>query len=177
MSLKYIKHFLFNIKIYDNEVEFKFNIYEYKTPTTNIRIWDKNLNEWTIPLSGPQLIEPDTRRNPAVYGYKNGYIISIFNLNDNKFISIKDFMYIFSLNDSFIECLYSVLTSNDLFTYFEMQTPCFDFIKKKYPAINNELIYSIIKQKKILLNVNTFNLLFKRYLYFDEDTINELIAM
>ena len=53
----------------------------------------------------------------------------------------------------------------------------FNFIKTKYPEINNELIYSIIKQKKILLNVNTFNLLFNRYLSFDKDTINALISM
>ena len=142
MSLIYIAHFLFDIFEIGS---FEFNIYEYKTPKTNIRKWNKDLNAWTIPLLGPPLIEPDTRRNPAVYGYKNGYIISIFNLNENRLISIKDFMYNFSLNNSFIECLYSVLTSNNLFTYFEMQTPCFSNLSNDldsdYMVNETEIMY------------------------------------
>ena len=134
-----------------NHSIFTFIIYEYVIPTTDIRFWDVELKKWNIDLPGPPLVEPTTRRNPAVYGYKNGYIIIIFNRDENSFITIKDFFYKYTTNIDFITCLYEVLIHNNLFTYFEMQTPCFKATDElsDYMVNHNEIMYIYVSGQPI----------------------------
>jgi hypothetical protein len=135
MSLTHITNINHNI--------FTFIIYKYVIPTTDIRFWDAGLSKWSIDLPGPPLVEPPTRRNPAVYGYKNGYIIIIFNKEENSLITIKEFFFKYTRDIDFITHLYKVLIHNHLFTYFEMQTPCFQANEElsDYMVNHNEIMY------------------------------------
>ena len=80
----------------------------------SIRVWDDNLQNWNIPLPGPFIPQKIDRRNPACYGYKNGYIVLIKDINEDSLITIDEFFGRAS-NKDFINILFRLFTENHFF--------------------------------------------------------------
>jgi hypothetical protein len=128
MSLDYLETINF-----DN---FQYDFYDYIVPDrSTARVWDETNNKWSKPLVGPAMKPKPDRRNPPVYGYKDGHIVFIKLIDQNKFMTINEFLNL-SENKTFMESFLHMSTNNSCFKYFEFQLPCFS----NKPELNNYLL-------------------------------------
>jgi hypothetical protein len=130
-----------NIQTIENN-NYQFIFYQYSVPEIEARKWDKINKRWTKPLVGPFMEYIEERRNPACYGYKNGFIVFIKLRDQNKFMTINEFLEN-SNNKEFMDSLLQMSTNNDCFTYFEFQLPCFTYKSelRNYLLDKNDVVY------------------------------------